>query len=422
MSGPLRVLAYKPSPEPQTIRMERLITCEPLDLEYLATVLEGHEIFLLDGMVETRDPVVAARHLGAQVVLVTAFITNIDRVLRMAAELRTLPEPPKLFVGGPHAEVMPEHFFADGVDGVFFGDQLRGIAEVVDRIAAGQPFDDVPGGAFPGEEGWTRNPAPPIDPANLPIPRRVLFDDDPDRYYYLYYRRCASVKTAFGCNERCSFCFCTKMHGGGYGPRPMDAVLDELEGIAERNVFILDDNFLSSAGRVREFCDGLRQRGLADSHEYIIYGGAGFVTHHTELLPELRAVGVTGLIVGFESIRATADFIDRTRIPIPRFYILTPMPGTDLYQELKDDGRLLTEDHTRYSGSEAVHRPERIEPEALTEEYWSLYRKVFSWAGILRRTLFNPWFLRRPRLAIFSFVVNLHYRHYVKKRVPPNIF
>lgn len=303
MSAPLRVLAYKPSPEPQTIRMERLITCEPLELEYLATVLEGHEIFLLDGMVDRADPVLAARNLQAQVVLVTAFITNIDRVLRMAKELRQLPDPPRLFVGGPHAEVVPEHFFADGVDGVFFADQLRGIAAVVDRIAEGGAFDDVPGGAFPGERGWTRVPAQPADPADLPIPRRVLFDDDPDRYYYLYYRRCASVKTAFGCNERCSFCFCTKMHDGGYGPRPMESVLDEIEGIAERNIFILDDNFLSSAARVWEFCAGLRERGLADAHEFIVYGGAGFLSHHQSLLPELRAVGVTGLIVGFESIR-----------------------------------------------------------------------------------------------------------------------
>ncbi len=303
MSASLRVLAYKPSPEPQTIRMERLITCEPLELEYLATVLEGHEVFLLDGMVDGSDPVEAARHVGAQVVLVTAFITNIDRVLRMARELAALPEPPWLFVGGPHAEVVPEHFFASGVDGVFFADQLRAIATTVGRIADGAAFDDVPGGAFPGTGGWARNPAPPTEPASLPIPNRVLFDDDPDRYYYLYYRRCASVKTAFGCNERCSFCFCTAMHGGEYGPRPMAAVLDEIEAIGERNVFILDDNFLSSAARVRAFCDGLRDRGLADAHEYIVYGGAGFVTHHTELLPELRSVGVTGLIVGFESIR-----------------------------------------------------------------------------------------------------------------------
>ncbi len=303
MSAPLRVLAYKPSPEPQTIRMERLITCEPLELEYLATVLEGHEIFLLDGMVDSGDPVVAARDVGAQVVLVTAFITNIDRVLRIAAELRQHPDPPRLFVGGPHAEVVPEHFFAEGVDGVFFADQLRGIRTAVDRIAAGQAFDDVAGGAFPGEDGWQRNPAPPADPAELPIPRRVLFEDDPDRYYYLYYRRCASVKTALGCNERCSFCFCTRMHDGGYGPRPMESVLDEIEGISERNIFILDDNFLSSAGRVREFCAGLHERGLADAHEFIVYGGAGFVSHHQSLLPELRSVGVTGLIVGFESIR-----------------------------------------------------------------------------------------------------------------------
>ena len=298
----LRVLAYKPRPEPQTIRMERMITCEPLELEYLATVLDRHLVVALDGMVDGRSPVKAARKLDAQVVLITAFITNVDRVMRLAEELRQLPAPPLVFVGGPHAEVVPEHFFTPGIDGVFFADQLNAITEVLDRVANHRPYDDVPGGAFPRDGGFVRNDAPPMDPAAVPIPRRVLFDADPDRYFYLYYRRCASVKTAFGCTERCNFCFCTRMHGGDYGPRPMDQVLDEIEGITERNVFVLDDNFLTSVTRLREFCDGLRARGLADAHEYIVYGGASFIAHHPDLLPELRAVGVTGLSVGCEAI------------------------------------------------------------------------------------------------------------------------
>jgi hopanoid C-3 methylase len=303
MSARLRVLAYKPRPEPQTIRMERLITCEPLELEYLATVLADHDVVALDGMVDGSSPLRAVRRLRAEVVLITAFITNVDRVMRLAADLRSRPAPPRVFVGGPHAEVVPEHFFTPGIDGVFFADQLNAISTVMDRIAAGECYDDVPGGAFPGEDGtFARNHAPPLDPATLPVPRRVLFDADPDRYFYLYYRRCASLKTAFGCTERCNFCFCTRMHGGDYGPRPMGQVLDEIEGISERNVFILDDNFLTSVTRLRDFCDGLDERGLADAHEYIVYGSASFIAHHSELLPRLRAVGVTGLIVGFESI------------------------------------------------------------------------------------------------------------------------
>ena len=84
--------------------------------------------------------------------------------------------------------------------------------------------------------------------------------------------------------------------------------------------------------------------------------------------------------------------------------------------------RLLTEDWRLYDGSTAVHRPERIAPDRLTELYWWLNRRVFSWRSILRRTVFRRDFWKRPLMYLFALVVNLHYRHYVYRRVPPNIF
>jgi radical SAM superfamily enzyme YgiQ (UPF0313 family) len=123
-----------------------------------------------------------------------------------------------------------------------------------------------------------------------------------------------------------------------------------------------------------------------------------------------------------ESIRATVDFVRETKIPIPRFYILTPMPGSALYEQYKAEGRLVTEDYRKYDGSQCVHRPAKISPEKLTEMFWWLYREVFSWKSILQRTLLNPAALKSPRLHLLALAVNLHYRKYVMKRVPPNIF
>jgi radical SAM superfamily enzyme YgiQ (UPF0313 family) len=123
-----------------------------------------------------------------------------------------------------------------------------------------------------------------------------------------------------------------------------------------------------------------------------------------------------------ESIRATRDFIHQTRIPIPRFYILTPPPGSELYDQYKSEGRLLTEDLQNFDGSQCVHKPAQISPHRLTEMFWWLYKKVFTWKSILRRTLLNPMVVKSPLLHLFAFYVNLHYRRYVRKRVPPNIF
>ena len=85
-------------------------------------------------------------------------------------------------------------------------------------------------------------------------------------------------------------------------------------------------------------------------------------------------------------------------------------------------GRLLTDNIEEYDGSRCVHRPEKISPERLTELYWWLYRRLFTMRSILRRTIFNPGFRTRPMVFLFAVAVNLHYRRYIRRRVPPNIF
>lgn len=296
----LRILAWKPKPERQTIRMDRVICCEPLELEYLYTVLEADDVILLDGMTDRRDPVRVARAVGADVVLATSYVTNVATVIETAERLKRLASPPAVLVGGPHAEVVPEHFDSPCIDGVFFADALTGVRLACDRIREGRPFDDLPGAAFRRDGRLVRNPGPPLDPAALPVPRRVMLEAHPDRYRYLHYGRCASVKTAFGCHEKCTFCFCTEQHGGRYGPRPLDAVVDEIAALPVENVFILDDNFLSSRARVLEFCDRVRERGIRK--RFVIYGGADFVARNPEVMAQLRLAGVDGLITGFEFV------------------------------------------------------------------------------------------------------------------------
>jgi radical SAM superfamily enzyme YgiQ (UPF0313 family) len=151
---------------------------------------------------------------------------------------------------------------------------------------------------------------------------------------------------------------------------------------------------------------------------------------HVQNIKILSQSGITvstEMIVGTDydtedSIRATYQFIYRNRIPIPRFYILTPIPGTELFKELKQQGRMLTEDLKLFDGTQCVHIPQRIEPEKLNEMYWWLNNKVFSLKSIFHRTIFNWELWRNPEMLIFSMMINLHYRHYVKRRITPNIF
>jgi len=108
------------------------------------------------------------------------------------------------------------------------------------------------------------------------------------------------------------------------------------------------------------------------------------------------------------------------RISVPRVHILTPIPGTPLYDTMRAEGRILVEDFTQYSGGRVVFKPRLMEPERLQQKYWNMYERLFSWKGILHRVGRNHAGLE-PYMSAFVFGVNLHYRAHIHRRITPGI-
>lgn len=270
-----------------------------------------------------------------------------------------------------------------------------------------------------------------------------------------------------GCPNTCSFCSIACIYKGQYLFRPIDEVIRDIRAIKDlgfKKFYLIDDNIVSNRDYLISLCKALiplkmewaTQCALkiGDDPELLalihrsgastISFGVESVTQeglnklnkawlrvedHKRRIKNITDAGIlvsSEMIVGTdsdteESIRATADFVLETRIPMPRFYILTPTPGTPLHEEMKAQNRILTYDWQKYDGSSCVHRPAKMTPERLDEMFWWLYEKVFTWRSILARTLLHPKFLKAPGTFLLAFLVNLHYRNFVKKRIPPNI-
>ena len=152
-------------------------------------------------------------------------------------------------------------------------------------------------------------------------------------------------------------------------------------------------------------------------------------SEYPELIAKIRRAGIevsTEMVVGtdadtLESIAATAGFIEQNKIIVPRFYILTPIPGTDLFKRLEEKNKIYNRNIYSYNGTEAVHIPANMKPEELTRAYWNLYNQVFGIKSIVNRTFLNRNFIKKPLNYLFYFFVNLVYRHDIKKGIPPNI-
>ena len=153
------------------------------------------------------------------------------------------------------------------------------------------------------------------------------------------------------------------------------------------------------------------------------------VSEYSQQLKKITDVGIdvsTEMVIGadgdtLESIDKTADFIIDNKVVVPRFYILTPIPGTVFFDEMKSQNRIINDNIYSYNGTEAVHKPLNMSPSELTEAYWKLYKKVFRISSILRRTVIRPDFFKSPLKYVFYLYINLYYRHQIYKGITPNI-
>jgi radical SAM superfamily enzyme YgiQ (UPF0313 family) len=98
----------------------------------------------------------------------------------------------------------------------------------------------------------------------------------------------------------------------------------------------------------------------------------------------------------------TVDWGVRNGIETSTFHVLTPYPGTGLYQRMEADGRLLHRDWSRYDTRQVVFRPARLSPDELEQGYWWAYEEFYRWANIARGAATKESLRGRLRHAAYA--------------------
>ena len=275
------------------------------------------------------------------------------------------------------------------------------------------------------------------------------------------------VQAGRGCPNSCSFCSVYCLYRNKYLQRDINEVVRDIKRIKElgyKKFLLLDDNIYSNLDYLRNLCYEIKKLNMkwmsqcsikiADNPEILkLVAESGCVTlsfgiesisqqslnamnkswanadKYSEQIKKITDAGIdvsTEMVVGadgdtLESIARTEDFIIANKIVIPRFYILTPIPGTDFFNEIAAQDRLVNKNIYSYNGAEAVHKPKNMTAEELTVAYWELYRNVFSVKNILKRTLFRKEFIKNPIKYLFYLYINLFYRYQIHQGITPNI-
>lgn len=241
---------------------------------------------------------------------------------------------------------------------------------------------------------------------------------------YLY---CNVVHTSRGCPFRCDFCYNSSPERS-YLRRPIEDVMAEIRQIGSRHIMFIDDNFTGNPAWTAELVKELK--GLHIKWNAAVSAN---IADFPQLLDDMRDSGCQSLFIGFESIhgdsiksvhklqndaanydavvealhsrgiminasfvfgldsdtkdtfKATLDWIVKHRIETVTSHILTPYPGTALYDRMKKEGRIATSDFSLYNTAHAVFHPAGMTQEELYAGYLWIYKNIYSFKNIIRR-------------------------------------
>ncbi|MGE5072434.1 MAG: B12-binding domain-containing radical SAM protein, partial [Anaerolineae bacterium] len=160
-----------------------------------------------------------------------------------------------------------------------------------------------------------------------------------------------------------------------------------------------DEEFLELAARsgCKQLFIGLESVSQASMEE--VHKGFNRPEHYARLIERIHAHGIAvqaGIVFGFDNDTAsifdeTLDFLEDAAVQNATFNILTPYPGTPLFERLEAEGRILTRDWGRYNGrADVVYQPRRMSVEALLEGYRHANRRFYSAGSIARRLARSP--------------------------------
>ena len=151
---------------------------------------------------------------------------------------------------------------------------------------------------------------------------------------------------------------------------------------------------------------------------------ANVVEKYAENIRRIQSYGVAvigSFVVGFDNdddsvFEKTANFIIKNHVAIPQFLLLTPFPGTRLFERLSREKRILHRDWTRYTTSTVCFKPKKMSVDTLGKGYYSALQRIFSYEGILTRLegLWSLWdeysVVPSVKEKIDTLVLNLNFR------------
>ncbi|MCK4351774.1 radical SAM protein [candidate division WOR-3 bacterium] len=386
-----------------------------LSLAILASLIPSDiELKIIDENVESID-----FSEFFDLVIVTFFTIGATRAYEIGDAFRK--KGIKVVFGGVHASMMPEEAILHA-DAVAIGEAEVLIPEIIEDCHHGHL------------KKFYRTPERP-ELENTPVPRWDLLKID------CYHN--PTTQTMRGCPFDCEFCTVRAFWGKRYRYKPIPKVVEEIKILKrlfdKKDTFIMiaDDDITANKMRAKDLFKAFIPLGIKwmgqgslsmakddELLELMVRSGgtrmiigfesispialremhknpANIVEEYAENVRKIQSYGVAvigSFVVGFDDddesvFERTANFIIENHIAIPQFLLLTPFPGTKLFERLSKEKRILHRDWTRYTTSTVCFKPKKMSVDTLQNGYYNALQRIFSYEGILNRLegLWSLW-------------------------------
>ncbi len=397
---------------------------EPLGLEMIAGALgTERQVQLADMLTGVDLEAVVKRFLPDFCGISCSFTVDVPETLRIAKLIKTLRPQTYIFVGGHHASLTPADFALPSVNAVVVGEGELTAPELIRALEVGDDPMTVPGLVLntpsgqisTGERALVRS----LD--ELPYPMRSLVRDWRKSYHLGLRGKLASLETSRGCPSRCTFCSVWRFHQGKVRLKSPERVLEEIQAVDMHNIFLTDDNFLASIPRAERIADLLLKHHI--KKRFIFQARTDSIARHPETIAKLSEAGFATAFLGLEKIDAEGmksvhkgntvennekalavlknsglnafgtlivdpdydesdfkrlrDYVrEHARvIPDAWFTVLTPLPGTILFDQVRET--ITTRNREMFDLAHAV-LPTRLELGRFYEEFSRLYQTVYT--------------------------------------------
>lgn len=350
----------------------------------------------------------------ADILCLSCITATVNRGHEIAGRYKQIRQnigaPAKTIIGGIHASMLPEDP-GPNFDQVVCGEAesiilplLKG--EFKERIVKGTRLKDLD---------------------SIPVPDFTLINNH-SRINIL------PVMTSRSCPYHCNFCSVTRMFGKEYRTQSVPRVMEELLSYKKgMSIFFVDDNFAAIPSRTHQLLDQMIKSGFHRNWTAQVRTDA---SRDLEMVKKMKATGCQVVYIGLESInpgslqkmqkkqsledikrsisvfqscgiqvhgmfmlgndpdsheifQSTSSFSLKNHLDFVQYSVLTPLPGTELYDEICSQKRLLHKNWNLFDGLHVVFKPKQMSPAQLQSGMISCFKSFYSYTHAVKDLFFS---------------------------------